>query len=66
MAACPVHALAVDGFDRRRCWERLKENQAGLADFAGLPETTHVCGKCVSVMPCSVADPVARLNAALR
>jgi epoxyqueuosine reductase QueG len=66
MAACPVHALTVDGFDRRRCWERLKENQAGLADFAGLPETTHVCGKCVSVMPCSVADPVARLNAALR
>jgi epoxyqueuosine reductase QueG len=66
MAVCPVHALTPNGFDRRRCWERLKENQAGLDYFADLPKTTHVCGKCAALMPCSFTDPVARLDAAAR
>ncbi|MCU0560824.1 MAG: hypothetical protein MUD16_11625 [Desulfobacterales bacterium] len=64
--ACPVGALTPAGFDRRRCWAQLKENQAGLDYFADLPATTHVCGKCAAVMPCSFSDPVARLNAAAR
>jgi epoxyqueuosine reductase len=66
LAACPVHALTPTEFERRRCWEQLKENQAGLDYFADLPATTHVCGKCAALMPCSFADPVARLNAAAR
>lgn len=64
--ACPVHALNPNGFERRRCWERLKENRAELEVLADLPETTHVCGKCAALMPCSFSDPVARLNAASR
>lgn len=61
--ACPVGALSPDGFDRRKCWERLKDNRSTLPGFADLPPRTHVCGKCVSMMPCSFADPVARLEA---
>ncbi|MFO7708611.1 MAG: hypothetical protein R6V84_10600 [Desulfobacterales bacterium] len=64
--ACPVRALAPIGFERRRCWERLKENRAGLDGLAYLPQTTHVCGKCATLMPCSFSDPVARLIAATR
>ena len=66
IAACPVEALKANGFERRRCWERLKDNRAGLDDFADLPETTHVCGKCAAMMPCSFTDPVARLGSANR
>ncbi|MEJ5357495.1 MAG: hypothetical protein WHT06_02370 [Desulfobacterales bacterium] len=58
IAACPVSALAAEGFDRRRCWERLKENRAVIPAFAGLPETTHVCGKCAAIMPCSFRNPL--------
>jgi epoxyqueuosine reductase QueG len=61
--ACPVGALSATGFDRRRCWERLKDNRSTLPGFADLPPRTHVCGKCVSMMPCSFTDPVARLAA---
>lgn len=61
--ACPVEALSEDGFERRRCWDRLTENQRTLAYFADLPESTHVCGKCVAVMPCSFKNPVAVQNA---
>lgn len=57
--ACPVGALSQNGFDRRRCWEYLNENQAANPDFADLPQTTQVCGKCVAVMPCSFKNPVA-------
>ena len=47
--------------------EALKqENQAGLDYFADLPATTHVCGKCAAMMPCSFGNPVARLEAATR
>jgi epoxyqueuosine reductase QueG len=66
IAACPVAALTPKGFERRRCWERLKDNRSGLEYFADLPESTHVCGKCAAMMPCSFADPVARLASASR
>ena len=57
--ACPVQALQEDDFDRRRCWDRLKENRRSLHSFADLPESTHVCGKCAAMMPCSFRNPVA-------
>jgi len=54
---CPAGALAEDGFDRQACYALCLQNadrnrQRGLAD---------VCGKCVSVVPCSFRDPVAAL-----
>ena len=59
--ACPVQALKEDEFDRRRCWDRLNENQRSLSYFSDLPETTHVCAKCAAIMPCSFKNPVAEL-----
>ena len=61
--ACPVEALSEDGFERRRCWDRLTENRRTLNYFADLPESTHVCGKCAALMPCSFKNPVADLDA---
>ncbi|MEW6672272.1 MAG: epoxyqueuosine reductase [Thermodesulfobacteriota bacterium] len=61
MAACPVQALKADDFDRRCCWDRLKENRRTLSDFSDLPESTHVCGKCAAMMPCSFRNPAAKL-----
>jgi epoxyqueuosine reductase QueG len=66
VAACPVEALKAKGFDRRSCWARLKDNRARLDYLADLPESTHVCGKCAAVMPCSFGNPVARLESAGR
>ena len=62
MPVCPVEALREDGFERRRCWDRLNENRAVLDNFADLPESTHVCGKCAAMMPCSFKNPVAGLK----
>ena len=59
--ACPVDALEVENFKRRRCWDRLNENRDILDDFSDLPKTTHVCGKCAALMPCSFTNPVAKL-----
>jgi epoxyqueuosine reductase len=59
--ACPVAALSQNGFERRKCWNRLKENRKILDYFAALPESTHVCGKCAALMPCSFSNPVAKL-----
>ncbi|UCF93486.1 MAG: epoxyqueuosine reductase [Desulfobacterales bacterium] len=56
--ACPVAALSAEGLDRQRCWNRLKQNRDTLEDFKDLPETTHVCGKCAALMPCSFKNPV--------
>jgi len=57
--ACPVQALSAEGFDRQRCWHRLKENRNTLNYLFDLPETTHVCGKCAALVPCSFENPVA-------
>ncbi|MEI7744910.1 MAG: epoxyqueuosine reductase [Chloroflexota bacterium] len=56
MDNCPVGALTPDGYDRHACYALCLENADkhqghGLAD---------VCGKCVSVVPCTYLDPVAR------
>ena len=59
--ACPVDALEMENFKRRRCWDRLNENRDLLDDFSDLPQTTHVCGKCAALMPCSFLNPVAKL-----
>ena len=60
--ACPVEALSEDGFDRRSCWDRLNENRRMLVYLPDLPESTHVCGKCAAVVPCSFKNPVAALE----
>ena len=57
--ACPVTALSEERFDRRRCWDRLNDNHKDLEYFSDLPESTHVCGKCAALMPCSFKNPVA-------
>ena len=54
---CPVGAVSVSGIDRKRCWERLKENIAQVDALAGLEPNTHVCGKCQVLVPCSMKDP---------
>jgi epoxyqueuosine reductase len=61
MEACPVQALKEDDFDRRACWRRLKENRRTLPEFSDLPLSTHVCGKCAALVPCSFKNPVAEL-----
>ncbi|MBW2514168.1 MAG: epoxyqueuosine reductase [Deltaproteobacteria bacterium] len=55
---CPVNALTKDGFDRRKCWDRLNENRHTLAYYEDLPLSTHVCGKCNTMLPCSFINPV--------
>jgi epoxyqueuosine reductase len=57
--ACPVSALYEKRFERRQCWDRLNENRDTLDYFSDLPKTTHVCGKCAAMMPCSFTNPVA-------
>ena len=54
---CPVDALTEEGIDRHRCYDRLKFNLNHTENLAGLGKTTHVCGKCVTKVPCSF-DPV--------
>ncbi|MBW1697687.1 MAG: epoxyqueuosine reductase [Deltaproteobacteria bacterium] len=60
ITACPVNAISDSGFDRKRCWDRLNDNYQTLTCYSDLPETTHVCGKCVAMMPCSFENPVAK------
>jgi len=60
--ACPVTALSEEGFDRRQCWDRLNDNKKNMEYFSDLPESTHVCGKCAALMPCSFKNPVAALS----
>jgi len=61
IGACPQDALSKEGFERRTCWERLKDNLATLGYFSELPKSTHVCGKCAALMPCSFKNPVSSL-----
>ncbi|OQY57281.1 MAG: (Fe-S)-binding protein [Desulfobacteraceae bacterium 4572_88] len=51
---CVTGALTQNSFDRHKCYALLLENEEiyknkGLAD---------VCGKCVSIVPCSLGNPV--------
>lgn len=54
---CASGALTENGFDRHRCYQVLLEN-AEINEARGLAD---VCGKCMSMVPCSFVDPVARL-----
>lgn len=54
---CPVRALREDSIDRHRCFTRLKVNLNHAKALADLEKTTHVCGKCVVNLPCSI-DPI--------
>lgn len=59
---CPVQGLTDVGIDRKRCFDRLRFNKEHLRAFSDLPETTHVCGKCVSGVPCSLKNPMVELH----
>lgn len=55
---CPVGAVSDNAdIDRGKCWARLKSNLTGTKELAGLKETTHVCGKCQALVPCSLKIP---------
>lgn len=55
---CPVGAVSSEtGIDRKKCWERLKSNLHDREELAGLEQTTHVCGKCQVIVPCSFKIP---------
>lgn len=54
---CPVGAVSESGIDRKLCWERLKSNLGETEELAGLEQTTHVCGKCQVIVPCSFKVP---------
>jgi epoxyqueuosine reductase len=58
MQRCPVDALSENDFARHKCWDRLNENRLSLEYFSDLPESTHVCGKCAAMLPCSFVNPV--------
>ncbi|MBN1584034.1 MAG: epoxyqueuosine reductase [Anaerolineae bacterium] len=55
---CVGAALTANGLDRHRCYAICLEN-AELHKEQGLAD---VCGKCVSMVPCSFENPVARLS----
>ncbi len=55
---CPIGAVSEKtGIDRKKCWARLKSNLMETQELAGLNKTTHVCGKCQVVLPCSFKIP---------
>ncbi|MGE0086702.1 MAG: hypothetical protein AB7S75_20040 [Desulfococcaceae bacterium] len=54
---CPVGAVSEAGIDRQKCWERLQFNLTQTEQMAGLENTTHVCGKCQVLLPCSLKIP---------
>jgi hypothetical protein len=58
---CPVQALTLEGYDRHACYALLLEN----ADEHKGHGFASICGKCVSVVPCTYTDPVARKLAGL-
>lgn len=55
---CPVGAVKQEGIVRERCWSRLNSNLKEWEALPGLEETTHVCGKCVVDLPCSLKSPL--------
>lgn len=55
---CPVGAVSPEtGIDRKKCWDRLKENLATLDTFKDMASSTHVCAKCQVLLPCSLKVP---------
>lgn len=55
---CIFGALKIDSFDRHRCYEVCLSNADLYSEF-GLAD---VCGKCVSVVPCSFNNPVKQIQ----
>lgn len=55
VSKCVNEALFVDRFDRYKCFEMCKENDKIHHDLGGEAE---VCGKCLTVVPCSFENPV--------
>jgi epoxyqueuosine reductase QueG len=51
---CIFDALSIQTFDRHKCYNKCLEN-AKIYAHLGLVD---VCGKCVSVVPCSFRNPV--------
>jgi epoxyqueuosine reductase QueG len=54
---CPVGAVSESGIERKICWQRLRYNRDHTAELSGLEKTTHVCGKCQVLVPCSLKAP---------
>lgn len=54
---CPVGAVTLEGIDRKACWTRLNANMQEAEELAGLASSTHVCGKCQVLVPCSLGIP---------
>ncbi|MGE4277272.1 MAG: hypothetical protein AB7E30_08895 [Lawsonibacter sp.] len=51
MKRCTVNALSPCGFERRRCFDRCRENRV-----RGGPNGANICGKCVVGLPCSFSS----------
>ncbi len=51
---CTFNALRMNDYDRKKCYDMCLEN-AHLYSSLGLAD---VCGKCVSMVPCSHSNPV--------
>jgi len=55
---CPVGAVSEKtGINRKKCWARLNSNLHKTKELADLEQTTHVCGKCQVLLPCSLGIP---------
>jgi epoxyqueuosine reductase QueG len=51
---CKFNALKLDTFDKYRCYEVCLENAKIYPEFG----FADVCGKCISIVPCSFKNPV--------
>ncbi|MBN1883112.1 MAG: epoxyqueuosine reductase [Deltaproteobacteria bacterium] len=54
VAKCTFGALKEDSFDRFACYDVLKENDERYGHLG----PSDVCGKCVTMVPCSFENPV--------
>ncbi len=54
ISRCVGDALFAGGFDRHRCYELCRENEALFTELG----KADVCGKCLVGLPCSLTDPV--------
>ncbi len=60
---CPVGAVSPNkGIDRGKCWARLKSNLHDTRELSGLKPTSHVCGKCQVLIPCSLGIPTVEIK----